>query len=85
MTLRLYGHLFEGTQVQLSEKIDELRAATEPKDGAVVPFHSNWIKQEAVTRQLGKKKPPPCDKRINCPFPSLDTVISKLANLAIWM
>ena len=31
MTLRLYGHLFEGTQVQLSEKIDELRAATEPK------------------------------------------------------
>lgn len=38
MTLRLYGHLFEGTQVQLSEKIDELRAATEPKDGAIVPL-----------------------------------------------
>jgi integrase len=38
MTLRLYGHLFEGTQLQLSEKIDELRAATEPMDGAVVPF-----------------------------------------------
>jgi integrase len=38
MTLRLYGHLFEGTQVQLSEKIDELRAATEPKDGTVVPI-----------------------------------------------
>lgn len=38
MTLRLYGHLFEGTQLQLSEKIDELRAATEPTDGAVVPF-----------------------------------------------
>ena len=38
MTLRLYGHLFEGTQVQLSEKIDELRAATEPTSGTVVPF-----------------------------------------------
>jgi len=36
MTLRLYGHLFEGTQVQLSKKIDELRAATEPKGGTVV-------------------------------------------------
>ena len=41
MTLRLYGHLFEGTQVQLSQKIDELRAATEPKDGIVVPFQGN--------------------------------------------
>ena len=40
MTLRLYGHLFEGTQVQLSEKIDELRAATEPNEGTVVPFRS---------------------------------------------
>jgi integrase len=38
MTLRLYGHLFEGTQVQLSERIDELRAATEPKEGAVLQF-----------------------------------------------
>jgi integrase len=38
MTLRLYGHLFEGTQVHLSEKIDELRAATEPKNGIVVPI-----------------------------------------------
>src|ERR1039458_2251226 len=38
MTLRLYGHLFEGTQVQLSEKIDELRAATEPKAGTIVPL-----------------------------------------------
>jgi hypothetical protein len=26
LTLRLYCHPFEGTQVQLSEKIDELRA-----------------------------------------------------------
>ncbi len=40
MTLRLYGHLFEGTQVQLSEKIDELRAATEPKDGTVVQLRA---------------------------------------------
>jgi hypothetical protein len=38
MTLRVYGHLFEGTQAQLSEKIDELRAATEPADGTVLPF-----------------------------------------------
>jgi len=38
MTLRLYGHLFEGAQVELSEKIDGLRAATEPKGGTVVPF-----------------------------------------------
>jgi len=44
MTLRLYGHLFEGTQVQLSEKIDELRAATEPKAGTVVPL----IRRKAV-------------------------------------
>ena len=40
MTLRLYGHLFEGTQAQLSENIDELRAATEPKDGTVVQFRA---------------------------------------------
>jgi integrase len=38
MTLRLYGHLFEGAQVQLSEKIDALRAETAPKDGTVVPI-----------------------------------------------
>ena len=38
MTLRLYGHLFEGTQVQLSEKIDELRAASAPTDAAVIPI-----------------------------------------------
>ncbi len=40
MTLRLCGHLLEGTQVQLSEKIDELRAATEPKDGTVVQLRA---------------------------------------------
>ena len=38
MTLRLYGHLFEGAQVQLSEKIDALRAATMPTEGTVVPI-----------------------------------------------
>jgi integrase len=36
MTLRLYGHLFEGTQAQLSERIDELRAATMPTDGVIL-------------------------------------------------
>jgi hypothetical protein len=40
MTLRLYGHLFEEAQVQLSEKIDALREATMPKDvdAVVVPI-----------------------------------------------
>ena len=38
MTLRLYGHLFEGAQHQLSEKIDALRAATMPTKAAVVPI-----------------------------------------------
>jgi integrase len=36
MTLRLYGHLFEGTQMQLSEKIDALREETAPRDATVV-------------------------------------------------
>ena len=35
MTLRLYGHLFEGAQVELSRKIDELRATSEPADAQV--------------------------------------------------
>jgi integrase len=38
MTLRLYGHLFEGAQLELSEKIDELRAASVPTDAAVIPI-----------------------------------------------
>jgi hypothetical protein len=40
MTLRLYGHLFEGAQVELSEKIDALREATMPwaLEGSVVPI-----------------------------------------------
>ena len=40
MTLRLYGHLFEGTQVELSEKIDSLRVATMPPsvEASVVPI-----------------------------------------------
>jgi integrase len=38
MTLRLYGHLFEGAQVELSEKIDALRESTKPTDAFVVPI-----------------------------------------------
>ncbi len=38
MTLRLYGHLFEGAQVELSEKIDELRATSVPKEASVIPI-----------------------------------------------
>lgn len=38
MTLRLYGHLFEGAQVELSNKIDELRAASAPTAGSVIPL-----------------------------------------------
>jgi hypothetical protein len=47
MTLRLYGHLFEGAQIQLSEKIDELRAASMPTEASVIPA--------AVVRQLDRK------------------------------
>jgi integrase len=32
VTLRVYGHLFEGTQGELSRQLDELRAATAPKN-----------------------------------------------------
>jgi integrase len=38
MTLRLYGHLFEGAQVELSQRIDELRAASAPMDATVIPI-----------------------------------------------
>lgn len=38
MTLRLYGHLFEGAQVELSQRIDELRAASAPTDATVIPI-----------------------------------------------
>lgn len=38
ITLRVYGHLFEGTQAKLSEQLDALREATinAPKTGEVV-------------------------------------------------
>lgn len=38
MTLRLYGHLFEGAQVQLSKKINALRRATMPSEASIVPI-----------------------------------------------
>jgi integrase len=38
MTLRLYGHLFEGAQAELSEKIDKLRADSVPVNAAVIPI-----------------------------------------------
>jgi len=40
MSLLLYGHLFEGAQVQLSEKSDALREATMPPtlEVSVVPI-----------------------------------------------
>jgi integrase len=40
MTLRLYGHLFEGAQVELSQRIDELRASSSPTDATVIPIRS---------------------------------------------
>jgi len=36
ITLRVYGHLFEGTQAELSRQLDELRAATAPDCDNVV-------------------------------------------------
>lgn len=44
ITLRVYGHLFEGTQEELSRQLDELRAATAPESDNVVPI-------QAVTRR----------------------------------
>ena len=41
MTLRLYGHLSKGPRWSSSEKIDELRAVTEPADGTVDPVHES--------------------------------------------
>jgi integrase len=43
MTLRLYGHLFEGAQVELSDRIDALRAATEPTVAAVIPLRQRHV------------------------------------------
>lgn len=41
MTLRLYGHLFEGAQMELSERIDELRAVSVPTDATAIPIRVN--------------------------------------------
>lgn len=38
ITLRVYGHLFEGTQEELSRQLDGLRASTAPDQGNVVPI-----------------------------------------------
>jgi hypothetical protein len=38
ITLRVYGHLFEGTQEELSRQLDGLRAATAPDNDNVVPI-----------------------------------------------
>jgi len=38
MTLRLYGHLFEGAQIELRDRIDALRAASEPTEASVIPI-----------------------------------------------
>jgi integrase len=38
VTLRVYGHLYEGTQVELSRQLDDLRERTDPGIGKVVPI-----------------------------------------------
>lgn len=38
VTLRVYGHLFEGTQAELSRRLDDLRASTAPRRSTVVPM-----------------------------------------------
>lgn len=38
ITLRVYGHLYEGTQEELSRQLDGLRAATAPDRDNVVPM-----------------------------------------------
>jgi integrase len=50
VTLREYGHLFEGVQERLSEQIDELRESTE------VPFNEAVVDLPAQRRQ---RKPRP--------------------------
>jgi len=36
VTLRVYGHLFEGVQEELTAKLDDLRATTEPPGGKLI-------------------------------------------------
>lgn len=38
VTLRVYGHLFEGTQAELSRRLDDLRASTAPGTPTMVPM-----------------------------------------------
>ncbi|MGO8825326.1 MAG: tyrosine-type recombinase/integrase [Acidimicrobiales bacterium] len=44
ITLRVYGHLFEGTQEELSRQLDGLRAATAPDNDNVVPIRRRRAK-----------------------------------------
>jgi hypothetical protein len=36
VTLRVYGHLFDGAQEKLTDQLDELRELTKPSAGATV-------------------------------------------------
>ena len=38
VTLRVYGHLFEGTQAELTRQLDALRASTSTEEATVVPI-----------------------------------------------
>jgi integrase len=46
ITLRVYGHLFEGTQQELSRQLDELRAATAPEQDNVIPIRGSGAERE---------------------------------------
>lgn len=45
-TLRVYCHLFEGTQEELSRQLDRLRAATAPDYDNVVPIREDARRKE---------------------------------------
>jgi integrase len=51
ITLRVYGHLFEGTQAELSRQLDDLRAATAPGKSNVVPFRRRAPSKKAHHNQ----------------------------------
>jgi integrase len=38
ITLKVYGHVFEGSQERLTAKLDELRESTTPPEGEVIAF-----------------------------------------------
>ena len=46
VTLREYGHLFQGVQEQLSTKLDELRAATDRSRTLLSPQGASWAAGE---------------------------------------